>query len=1306
MAPRIVTKITGLIFATIALSSCGGKPLIAVSDGEVAGQSSISTAGGPGYNVDSGADSTGGGGPSGVCKTTCADGECGPIADGCGNALQCGECTLPETCGGAGVPSQCGLPTTIIPNCTPKTCADLGMNCGMQADGCNGILNCWGDNIGDADASTHACPDPAMQCVKGTCLTVSTICVAKTCADYAGIPDLCGPVSDGCGSTLDCGLTCTSDKVCGVLTAGKCDKATCTPHSCEAAMNSKPSGYCGAVDDGCGAIIADCGNSCSGTDTCGGGGVANTCGHGTVCVPQADCTGRCGPVTDGCAGTIDCGSCTAPEICGGGGVSGVCGAPQCSAQTCAKLNVECGSVADGCGSMLDCGSCVLPESCGGGGTPFKCGAATCIPKTADQVCTAGMCGDQSDGCTGLVHCGGCVAPNTCGGGGTPSVCGAPTCTKLTCDYWGANCGPVSDGCGGFVESCGACAADEICGAVTPSVCGKATNPNCTGLCAAIDWTCGTTDTSLSGKVYAPNGQQPLNNALVYVPGGTLPAIKSGPSCDRCADEDLGNPIAGATTGPDGSFVVHNVPAGVDFPLVVKMGKWRRVVTIPAVARCTNVNLTVEQTRLPKNMQDASSQNVGYVNIPYFAIATGQVDAIECVLRQIGVSDSEFTLPTGTGRINMYRDNGGTMGCKNFCTVKKGKTCDVASGTSTTQCNSTGSTDVVQAPISDLFVTTNGIPKLDAYDVAILDCRGSEYYRGAAYDAIVHDWANSGGRVFASHYSYTYLYQNGDYADTATWAGPQSANSNPTTGIIDTSFARGQKFNAWLGNVGAWSPSNGYISITDPREYVQSVATGTDRFIYTDTSASITGGVKAKANAVEQYAFNTPFGADSDAICGRVLYSAFHVAGASNLGDKVFPSYCSTGSMTAQELVLEYMIFDLSSCVSVGGAPPPVVCKPRVCADVGATCGPIADGCGSLVQCGACVAPDSCGGGGKPNVCGSNCKRTTCGAVGADCGTIADGCGGTLDCGDCTLPSVCGGGGTSNICGSPTCTPRSCADAAASCGAVSDGCGATISCGSCVSPEVCGGGGTPNVCGQGSCAPGSCGTAVCGFVGDGCGGTISCGLCPNGMTCVAGACIGTTCTKTTCAAANATCGFIGDGCGGVLNCGDCTLPLVCGGGGTPSQCGGSCTATTCAKASATCGAISDGCGGIIECGVCPTGQTCGGTGVANQCGAGTCLPESCSGLSANCGSIGDGCGNVLECGSCVSPLSCGGAGIPNQCGSGTGGCKLLTCAQQKANCGPAADGCGGLLDCGTCPAGQTCGGGGVASQCGTAGPPLT
>ncbi len=115
---------------------------------------------------------------------------------------------------------------------------------------------------------------------------------------------------------------------------------------------------------------------------------------------------------------------------------------------------------------------------------------------------------------------------------------------------------------------------------------------------------------------------------------------------------------------------------------------------------------------------------------------------------------------------------------------------------------------------------------------------------------------------------------------------------------------------------------------------------------------------------------------------------------------------------------------------------------------------------------ACASPQTCGGGGVANVCGSTCTPTTCAAAGKNCGSISNGCGGTLNCGSCASPQTCGGGGVANVCGS-TCTPTTCAAAGKNCGSISNGCGGTLSCGSCTSPQTCGGGGVANVCGGGT-----------------------------------------------------------------------------------------------------------------------------------------------------------------------------------------------------------------------------------------------
>jgi IgGFc binding protein len=53
-----------------------------------------------------------------------------------------------------------------------------------------------------------------------------------------------------------------------------------------------------------------------------------------------------------------------------------------------------------------------------------------------------------------------------------------------------------------------------------------------------------------------------------------------------------------------------------------------------------------------------------------------------------------------------------------------------------------------------------------------------------------------------------------------------------------------------------------------------------------------------------------------------------------------------------------------------GIPNPGKCTPLTCAGQGFNCGSAGDGCGGLLNCGTCKAPETCGGGGVAEVCGS------------------------------------------------------------------------------------------------------------------------------------------------------------------------------------------------------------------------------------------------------------------------------------------------------------------------------------------------
>src|SRR5262249_23759817 len=147
-----------------------------------------------------------------------------------------------------------------------------------------------------------------------------------------------------------------------------------------------------------------------------------------------------------------------------------------------------------------------------------------------------------------------------------------------------------------------------------------------------------------------------------------------------------------------------------------------------------------------------------------------------------------------------------------------------------------------------------------------------------------------------------------------------------------------------------------------------------RWIYgTNANAS-------NAPGVQYMSFNTPTDQPDDAKCGRMVVTDIHVSNNDDSGTSNglrFPGGCTSTTLLPEEKALIFMLFDLASCVTTDIPE----CVPDACPqDV--TCGQIADGCGGLLNCGSCEAPDTCGGGGVHNQCGHSCTQTTCEAQGA------------------------------------------------------------------------------------------------------------------------------------------------------------------------------------------------------------------------------------------------------------------------------------------------------------------------------------
>jgi hypothetical protein len=401
---------------------------------------------------------------------------------------------------------------------------------------------------------------------------------------------------------------------------------------------------------------------------------------------------------------------------------------------------------------------------------------------------------------------------------------------------------------------------------------------CTGLCLQQTTCTGNATTSVSGVVYAPNGTDPLPNVTVYVPNAPVDAFPAGVSCPISGSPPSGSPLVGTITDVNGKFSLVDMPVGQYIPLVIVSGRWRRQLVIPITTACTNTALPPTFAVMPQN------QNQG--DIPKIAIATGSVDQVECVLRKVGINDSEFTDPSETGRINFYTGS-----------AVSGSAIDSKTPT--------------QASLMENYST------LQNYDVLMLPCQGTptgDVVAGALGTQELANFiafANAGGRVYSSHYSYAWMFNNPPFNSVANWDPSLDTNQNQlATGsaTVNTSFTAGQTLSTWLQDVGS-STSPGQMDLDTLRIDQTGVIAPTQSWLTLNQSM---GGV---ANPVMQFVFDTPIGATNQ--CGRVLYNEYHVENGSSSPTTYFPTECSAGAMTPQEKLLEYMLFELTD---EGGQP--------------------------------------------------------------------------------------------------------------------------------------------------------------------------------------------------------------------------------------------------------------------------------------------------------------------------------------------------------------------------------------------------
>jgi hypothetical protein len=385
-------------------------------------------------------------------------------------------------------------------------------------------------------------------------------------------------------------------------------------------------------------------------------------------------------------------------------------------------------------------------------------------------------------------------------------------------------------------------------------------------------------TTVTGTVYDPSGTLPIYNVVVYVPNAEVGPVPDGLSCDQCDAELSGSPLVSAITDTEGRFVLENVPVGSDIPLVMQVGKWRRIVTIPAVEGCVDNPLTdADVTRLPRNMQEG--------NLPRIALTTGSADPLFCLLRRLGISDEEFGIEGSNARVHFYR---GVTGSQAF---------DPGFGASP------GAT----FPNATQTLWDHG---WDNYDIVMMSCEASEQNGPKdGHRTKLRDYINTGGRVFATHYHYSWLGRNdapAEFTSLATF----STSQNNFNGLvdIDTTFPKGEALADWMEFVDGSSPWSQF-NVVDGRRHTTSLDENNARVWVTRTSDIV------------YFSFNAPVGAPEEEQCGRMVFSDIHVSANAGSSTAAFPGACNNNPLSEQEKALIFMLFDLSACIQPDDEPP-------------------------------------------------------------------------------------------------------------------------------------------------------------------------------------------------------------------------------------------------------------------------------------------------------------------------------------------------------------------------------------------------
>ncbi|MCC6750724.1 MAG: hypothetical protein IT371_23915 [Deltaproteobacteria bacterium] len=363
--------------------------------------------------------------------------------------------------------------------------------------------------------------------------------------------------------------------------------------------------------------------------------------------------------------------------------------------------------------------------------------------------------------------------------------------------------------------------------------------------------------SVTGKVYAPNGTDPVAGAAVYVPVA-LSSLGSTVQCESCA---IGGKFRAQTiTGADGSFKLDRVPNGT-FQLAFQKGHFRRVVEV-TVPECGSLEVPREQSTLPGKQREGGPWDT----IPRIAVVSGAWDRLEKVLDKLGVKEK---------------------------TVYNGR-------------------DQSTGPESLQALLQNGAV-MRSYQLLFINC-GTRFEElvtspGPARNNL-KEYVRQGGRLFVTDVSYDFLeqtfpeYVNFEGSPQTPAAQPEEHNAAElgSPDLVLRAEVLDEQLRKWLAlpEINALGP--------DGKVEVRGFDTGWAVASSGNSQLPVTTWVRGEAKwaggiGPRPLTLSYEFLDGDHKGCGRVVFSSYH-------------TYGEAAELLPQERILEYLMLEMGTCIRI------------------------------------------------------------------------------------------------------------------------------------------------------------------------------------------------------------------------------------------------------------------------------------------------------------------------------------------------------------------------------------------------------